>query len=184
MKTYIALLRGINVSGQKIIKMTDLKSMFEDLGFTSVLTYIQSGNVIFKNEEINSKEISAIIEQEILKKFGFEVSVLVLTKEELADIHDNNPYSEKLKTEKIDSKNMYFTLLSTMPNPQGVQELISNSYKPEEFIIKSNVIYFYAANSYGKTKLTNNFFEKKLKSAATTRNLKTIIKLLDLSNLI
>ncbi|WP_438710980.1 DUF1697 domain-containing protein [Aquimarina muelleri] len=181
MKTYIALLRGINVSGQKKIKMADLKSMLENLGFTSVTTYIQSGNVIFMNEEKNTKDLSAIIEKEILKKFSFDVPVLVLTREGLMDIYENNPYLDRIKTEEIEDKKMYFTLLSTLPNFNGVQELLSNSYKPEEFEITDNTVYFFAANGYGKTKLNNNFFEKKLKSVATTRNLKTIVKLLELS---
>lgn len=184
MKTYIALLRGINVSGQKKILMADLKSMFEDLGYSSVVTYIQSGNVIFKDEEIDSKVVSTVIKKEILKKFSFDVPVFVLTREDLVGIYVNNPYVDRIKTEEIEEKKMYFTLLSTLPNSDGVQEISSNSYEPEEFKITDKVVYFYAANGYGRTKLNNNFFEKKLKSVATTRNLKTVIKLLDLSELL
>lgn len=183
MKTYIALLRGINVSGQKKILMADLKSMFEDLGCSSVVTYIQSGNVIFKTEEKEIKDISALIKKEILNAFGFDVPVLVLTRKDLVSIYDDNPYLDRIKTEEMEENKMYFTLLSTTPNPNGVQELLSDSYTPEEFTIINKTVYFYAANGYGRTKLNNNFFEKKLTSVATTRNLKTVIKLLDLSEM-
>lgn len=183
MKTYIALLRGINVSGQKKIKMADLKTMLEDLGFTSVITYIQSGNIIFKEDKHDLSALEALIKNGILEAFGYDVPVLVRTPETLASIYENNPFLEKLKNEEIEEKKMFFTLLSNTPDAMAVEELTSNSYEAEEFLITNEVVYFYAANGYGRTKLHNNFFEKKLKSTATTRNLKTVIKLLELSNL-
>lgn len=182
MKTYIALLRGINVSGQKKIKMADLKTMLEDLGLTSVITYIQSGNIIFKDDKSDLNALEALIKNGIIEAFGYDVPVLVRTPETLASIYENNPFLEKLKNEEIEEKKMFFTLLSNTPDPMAVKELTSNSYE-EEFLITNEVVYFYAINGYGRTKLHNNFFEKKLKSTATTRNLKTVIKLLELSNL-
>ena len=65
MNTYISLLRGINVSGQKIIKMADLKTLFESLGFTNVKTYIQSGNIVFCSKESDHHEIKNLIERKI-----------------------------------------------------------------------------------------------------------------------
>ncbi len=183
MKIYIALLRGINVSGQKKIKMADLKVMFESLGFESVTTYIQSGNVVFKSGKDDPVLIGDTIKQGILKTFGYEVPVLVLTHEILTSIYQENPFLERLANEEIEEKKMYFTLLSNVPDISAVKELTSTSYGNEEFVITQKVVYFFAAHGYGRTKLHNNFFEKKLKCSATTRNLKTVIKLLELSNL-
>ena len=183
MITYIALLRGINVSGQKIIKMADLKVKLQNIGLTSVTTYIQSGNVIFKYKSDSTKAVSQLIKKEILKQYGFEVPVLVLTPEILASIYKNNPFAKRLEAEEIENKKMFFTLLSDTPDMVAVKELTSGSYKPEEFVITDQVVYFYAANGYARTKLTTNFFEKRLQSIATTRNLKTVIKLLELSDL-
>ena len=78
MKKFIALLRGINVSGQKKIKMSDLKLLFEDLGFQNVETYIQSGNVIFSSKEKSIKKLESKISSGIKSKYGFDVPVLVI----------------------------------------------------------------------------------------------------------
>ncbi len=183
MKTYIALLRGINVSGQKSIKMAVLKTMFENIGFSSVTTYIQSGNIVFKSNQTDTVTLSGVIKKEIAKHFGFDVPVLVLTPETLTAIYNNNPFAERIEKNVIEDKKMYFTLLSSAPDTTLTTELSSYASKEEAFVITDKVVYFYAANGYGKTKLNNNFFEKKLKCSATTRNLKTVIKLLELSNL-
>ncbi|WP_271768917.1 DUF1697 domain-containing protein [Aquimarina algiphila] len=184
MKTYIALLRGINVSGQKKIIMADLKIMFEELGCTSVSTYIQSGNIVFQHKK-DMLTFTDIIKKEILTQFGFDVPVLVLTREMLTTIYDNNPFLKRLEAKEIEDKKMYFTLLSRMPDHKDIEDVESTTARSgnEEFVIAKDVVYFYAANGYGKTKLNNNFFEKKLQSTATTRNLKTVIKLLELSKL-
>jgi len=178
MQTYIGLLRGINVSGQKKIKMADLKIMFEDLGFTSVITYIQSGNVFFKSEEKELEVIEDVIKKGIANTFGYDVPVLILTSETIQTIYKENPYLDRINNGEIEDKKMYFTLFSTSPDQEKIDVLQQQSYGEEEFIITSKVVYFFAANGYGKTKLTNNFFEKKLGVNATTRNLKTMVALL------
>ncbi len=181
MKIYIALLRGINVSGQKKIKMVDLKTMFENLGFTSVTTYIQSGNIIFKSDKEDIDFLGHCIKERILETFEYDVPVLVLTPKTLKSIHQNNPFSKRIMSGEIEEKRMYFTLLGSAPETTNPETCIAASSGGEEFVITKNVVYFFAANGYGKTKLNNNFFEKKLKCSATTRNLKTIIKLLEIS---
>src|SRR6187399_408069 len=91
MQTYIALLRGINVSGHKKIKMPDLKAMFEALGFTNVHTYIQSGNVVFESKSATGLESK--ISAKILEQFGFEVSVICRTAKEMEQVITRNPYA-------------------------------------------------------------------------------------------
>src|SRR5262245_39571797 len=96
MPTCISILRGINVSGSKLIKMTELKAMFEKLGFEDVVTYIQSGNVIFKTSKKDSFEkISEMIEKAIKKKFGYDVPVITTSAEELKKVIDKNPFMKK-----------------------------------------------------------------------------------------
>ena len=183
MKTYIALLRGINVSGQKKIKMADLKEMFETLGFSSVVTYIQSGNVIFQSTDNDIISIGGLIKKGIIKQFGFDVPVLVITPETPTEVYENNPFLDKIEKGELEAKKMYFTLLASSPDPAAKKELNALDTVEEAFFITEKVVYFFATNGYGKTKLNNNFFEKKLQCEATTRNLKTMIKLLELSNL-
>jgi len=179
MKTYIALLRGINVSGQKKIKMPDLRTCFEEMGCKDVQTYIQSGNVIFNHEAADSKELEQKIEQQILNKFGFQVENLVRTPSDLENIIKNNPFIGEPDKEV---NGIYITLLSEVPSFADKDKLKDISYKPEEFFIEERTIYLFLPFGYGRTKLNNNFFESKLKMKATTRNWKTVATLLELCN--
>jgi uncharacterized protein (DUF1697 family) len=178
MKTYICLLRGINVSGQKQIKMTDLKKMFEDLSFTQVQTYIQSGNVVFQSEQNDWTSLLNLIKDKIIKTFGFEVEVILLTTEDLIQIRDKNPF---LNDQSKDIDKFYVTFLADNPEKDRIENLKTFDYSPEEYILDNTAIYFYAANGYGRAKMNNNFFESKLKVFATTRNWKTVNKLVELS---
>lgn len=178
MSTYIALLRGINVSGQKLIKMTELKELFEKQGFQNVLTYIQSGNAIFYSKEKSSDTIKKIISNSIKQEFGFDVGVLVITPDIIEYVLKNNPFIKKNKG--LDK--LYVTFLSKQPSAENIKKLNSIDYSPEEYIINGKLVYLYVPNGYGKAKLNNNFFENKLKVEATTRNWKTINKLWELSN--
>ena len=94
MKKYISLLRGINVSGQKKIKMVDLKALYETLGFTDVLTYIQSGNVIFNSEIKDKFELIAKLEEAIQTRYGFYVPVQICTLNDLNDVLSNLPFKD------------------------------------------------------------------------------------------
>ena len=118
MLTYIALLRGINVSGQHKIKMTDLKQLFFDLGYHDVATYIQSGNVIFKS---NIKE-PILIENTIISAisihFGHAIEVLILTKDDLMTIFNANPFLAKDPT--TDISKLHVTILNKMPDLDGI----------------------------------------------------------------
>jgi uncharacterized protein (DUF1697 family) len=175
MKTYLALLRGINVSGQKKIPMAELRELLSKSRFENVQTYIQSGNVVFQSSEKNKTILVHAIQQAIENHFGFDVPVLVKTSQEIRHILDNCPFSEK---EKMTS---YFTLLHNQPQQSFIETTSKESYQNETFHIHGTCVYFYCSTGYGKAKCNNNFFERKLKVAATTRNYKTMIKLLSLS---
>jgi uncharacterized protein (DUF1697 family) len=177
MAIYISLLRGINVSGQKKIKMADLKNMYEELGFSEVVTYIQSGNVLFSTKPAPEKALERKIKKAILDAFGYDVPVLVLTYETLERLAVKNPYSP----EATDLKLLHMTLLSKPPEAAVMEAVQRLEYPGESFKITPEVVYLHLPNGYGRTKLNNNFFEAKLKVSATTRNLKTINKLLELA---
>ena len=175
MKTYIALLRGVNVGGYKKLPMVELRSLFSELGFEKTQTYIQSGNVVFKSKLIDVKVLKNEIEQAILRYFKFEVSVLVISPKDLKQFFDDCPFLETQKT------NSYFMFLFDKPNKDLVKKVSGLFYPNETFVITKTVIYFYSSVGYGKAKCNNSFFEKKLNITTTTRNYKTIIKLLSLS---
>ena len=175
MPTYIAILRGINVSGSKLLKMTELKAMLEKLGFEDVVTYIQSGNVIFKTSKKNLPEkISETIEKAIQKKFGFDVPVITTSAGELKKVIDNNPF---MKKKGIQLDKLHVTFLGTLPESSLVKAIEKLDFSPDEFMIVGREIYLHCPGGYGNTKLSNNFFEHKLKVRATTRNWNTVNKL-------
>jgi len=169
---HIAFLRGINVSGQKKILMADLKLLLQDAGFENVNTYIQSGNLVFESKLVDIEQIQNQIHQLIFEKYQFEVPTLVLTKDKLQTIINQNPF---LGIPAFNEKRMYFTLLFEMPKP----DLIEKLFVSDEYKIVDNVIYMHLNESYGDTKLNNNYFEKVLKTLATTRNLNTMLKMLE-----
>jgi uncharacterized protein (DUF1697 family) len=178
MKTYISILRGINVSGQRLIKMKALQELYAGMGFANVRTYIQSGNVIFETKPTEPAKLAASISSAILKVFGFEVPVIVLDREALTAVSGSNNFILCANRE-IDK--LHVTFLATEPEPSLKQVILSSEYLPDEFYIENKAVYLYCPNGYGNTKLNNNFFEKKLRVQATTRNWKTVLELVKLS---
>lgn len=179
MQTFISILRGINVSGQKKILMAELKALYESLQFKDVNTYIQSGNVIFKsNEKLSDIEFATKIEKAIYKEYGFEVPVIIRSKDEIHKIISVNPF---LKEKNMEEKRLYVTFLSETPAKENIEIAKGLDFSPDRFFIIGKEVYLCVPNGYGETKLSNNFFEKKLKVNATTRNWNTVQKLLQLA---
>jgi uncharacterized protein (DUF1697 family) len=169
--TYISLLKGINVGGNKKILMADLKQLYETCGCVAVQTYIQSGNVVLQSN-LSAQDVSAAVSRAIELRYGFEVAVLCLTHSELEQIIQNNPFAP-------DFVNTYFTILFA-PTQHGTR-LIADAYLPDRFHLTDQVVYVYCPNGgYGNTKLSNAFLEKQLKVTATTRNYATLVKLLEM----
>jgi uncharacterized protein (DUF1697 family) len=176
MNTYICILRGINVSGKNIIKMADLKQLFEAMGFINVKTYIQSGNVIFESKEQSTYNLGTSINEKINSKFGYNVPVLVKKSDYLRKIVATLPFSN------IDTSKLYVTFLSGKCTNPPMEQILEKKGHTELIHIEEETVYIYCPDGYGKTKLSNNFLEKKLQISATTRNWKTVNKLLELAS--
>jgi len=172
------MLRGINVSGHKMIKMEALRGSFEALGFRNVQTYVQSGNVIFEAGLAGIGGLPLIIGKRILRDFGFPVPVLLKTSEELQRIVHDNPF---LKQKGIDESKLHVTFLSATAPKSAGEDLKPLAVKPERFNVCGREIYLYCPNGYGRTKLSTNAIEKKLGLEATTRNWKTMNALVALA---
>lgn len=178
MTKYISLLRGINVSGQKKVKMADLKALYEALGYSDVFTYIQSGNVVFEHGSDDSITVKKDIEQAIEKNYGFSVHVDVRVRDEFKNIYAALPF-DNVDLEQ-DGTKILVTFLSENPENQNIEVLNAFVKPPEELIFGNRALYLHCPNGYGKTKLSNAFIEKKLAVTATTRNLKSVLKLCEL----
>jgi uncharacterized protein (DUF1697 family) len=181
MQTYICILRGINVSGSKIIKMDALRKMFDDLQFKNAQTYIQSGNIIFQDRKTACDILAKKIAKQILADFGFEVPMMVKERGELKDVLQNNPFVHERKR---DLAKLHVTFLSHEPAKEGLEKLKAGDYGADEYSFCGGVVYLFCPDGYGKTKLNNNFLESKLKMAATTRNWKTINELVRIAEAI
>jgi len=175
MKTYVALLKGINVGGHKKVPMAILRDLLTKTGFENVQTYIQSGNVVFQSsEKVNAIENK--IQKAFIDYFGFEVSVLIKTKQDLERIFDNCPFSEdKMKAG-------YFMMLHDTPEDDLIKEASEKVYEGEEYFIIKDCIYYFYEKGLGQAKFNVNFFERKFKTFATARNYNTMVKLLSLSS--
>jgi uncharacterized protein (DUF1697 family) len=178
MPTYIALLRGINVSGHKLIKMAALRRSLTALGLTKVQTYLQSGNVVFKTASDSADALSGKIEQKILHDFGFTVPVLLRTAQELAKVIVRNPF---LKDPAVDQSKLHVTFLSDIPPRKALAELSPLLATSEQLQMGGREIYLHCPNGYGNTKVSNVAIEKKLALRATTRNWNTTKALLTLA---
>ncbi|MES2567724.1 MAG: DUF1697 domain-containing protein [Bacteroidota bacterium] len=177
MHTYIAILRGINVSGHKIIKMEALRALCESLGFKNTKTYIQSGNIIFQCKKTIPAELEKKITTAIAETFNFEVPVIVKDANDLKTVIKNNPFLKR----KEDITKLHVTFLNNEPDKSSVDKIKECVYTEDEFTLSEKAVYLFCTNGYGNTKLTNTFFENKLKVSATTRNLKTLTELLNIA---
>ncbi|MDA3928987.1 MAG: DUF1697 domain-containing protein [Prolixibacteraceae bacterium] len=178
MITYISLLRGINVAGQRKIQMADLKESYLRCGFENVTTYVQSGNVIFMADKTSPDELIKIIESAIFLDFNYDVPVQVVTVLGLKKIFARNPFLKKGVT---DITKLHVTFLEKEPDEELMKEIEVDPTSDDEFIRDGSTIYLHCPNGYGKSKLSNTFFETQLKVKATTRNWKSITKLVELS---
>jgi uncharacterized protein (DUF1697 family) len=177
MKTYVALLRGINVGSHKRVAMADLRALFEGLGAADVATYVQSGNVVFKSAD-GAEKLTRAIERRIHRDLGLSVTVVVLTRAQLTKVLGGNPFA---KAKKAPSK-LHVAFLAEKPPRAKVSKLDPEHGRPDEFRVVGRQVYLHYPSGYGKTKLTNAYFEKQLGVAATTRNWRTITKLGELAS--
>jgi len=173
---YAALLRGINLGSRNKISMADLRALFEQLGAEDVQTHVQSGNVFFRSRRA-AAELERTIEKGIETELGLDIRVLVRTKAQLAKVVRHNPFLAGAPPQTP----LYVTFLAEKPAPARVRELDPNAFEPETFEVVGRDVYLRFPNGYGRSKLSNAYFEKQLDVAATTRNWNTVTALADLA---
>ena len=173
----VSLFRGINVGGNRIVPMNELKTLHEALGFRDVVTYIQSGNVVFSSDETDPAQLASQIEENFAQKFGFRSQVIVRTLVELEETIVNNPFQNSPEKE---SKWVLVLFLATRPQSSALEDL-KNSYSgPEEMYLIGQELFVYYPDGVGRSKLTLPLIEKKLKTAGTGRNWNTVLRLRDM----
>jgi uncharacterized protein (DUF1697 family) len=176
LKTWIALLRGVNVLGSRKLPMKDLIATLERAGFASVRTYIQSGNVVFQSAEGPARPLSTQIAQLIQKKFGFQPQVMVLSERELAAAVSGNPFPAAA----VDHKLLHLFFLSERPSNPDLDSLARLKTGSEAFVLKGAVFYLHTPQGFSISKVRSKI-ERCLGVHATARNWRTANQLLEMS---
>ena len=176
-RTHVALLRAINLGRRNKVSMADLRTLFATLGAEDVTTHLQSGNVVFASGGASLAELTQTIEEAIRREFGLDVTVVVRTGAEFGRISSGNPFAER----GAEPAQLHVTFLAGKPDGARVRAVQRERTEPDEFRIAGREVYLHCPNGYGKTKLTNAYFEKRLGVAATTRNWNTVTKLAELA---
>jgi uncharacterized protein (DUF1697 family) len=175
-KTYVALLRGINLGAHKKVSMSDLRALFTDLGAEDVATYVQSGNVVFRSGD-SAGELTQALEKRIRRDLCHDVNVLLRTQRQLAELVAGNPFADRTS----ELTKLHVTFLADKPDPARVRKLDPRLAEPDEFRVIGQEVYLHTPNGYGRSKLSNAYFEKQLDVSATTRNWRTVTKLAELA---
>jgi len=175
MKTYIILLRGLMPTGKNKVLMTPLRQVLVDAGFVDVRTYIQSGNVLARST-LTGSQVEKVVHHEIEKHFGGDIVVLARTSLQVRQIFADNPFKD------ADTAKLYFTILESKPAQEKIKLLAGHTFLPDNFVVTNKAVYIHCPVAYGLTKLNNNFIERTLGVSATTRNYRTMAKLIELSD--
>jgi len=175
MKTLIALFRGINVGGKNLLPMKQLVSIMEDIGCLDVITYIQSGNAVFRSEENRTSQLSGKISSAIKKQHGFEPYILLLEAADIEKAISGNPFPEA----ESEPKSLHVGFLSATPKKPDIQTLETLRKKTERFVLKDAVFYLHAPEGVGRSKLAASA-EKLIGVSMTGRNWRTLCKIKDL----
>lgn len=174
MSVWIALIRGINVGG-RTVRMKELVSLLESLGYEDVRTYVQSGNAVFRSNEKSAAAIGGKIGKAIEKQYGFEPSVMMLTAAQLKKAAAGNPFPEADEN----PKSLHLFFLREAPKKPDLEKLQSLATKTERFALSGAVFYLHAPDGFGTSKLGERA-EKALGVAATGRNWRTVQALLEM----
>lgn len=176
---YIVLLRAINVGGHSVVRMSDLRGVFESLGFTEVVTYIQSGNVLFNSKEKDRQRLTNLLEKKLESSFGYKSSVFVLTRRQLEDAAAKNPFAPESRDKE---QHCHLMFLSGEPDKTHSAALMQMQGDDYSFSIEGKVLYFAYSRQYEGPARRSINFEKILGVTGTARTWKVVNKLIELSS--
>jgi uncharacterized protein (DUF1697 family) len=178
MARVIALLRGINVGGNKKVPMAELRTLLGRLGHEDVKTYVNSGNAVFTARAAPAPELEAAIEAALQQTFGFDVAVIVRTRDELAAIAADNPLADV-----ADDPSRHLVLFAREPiDPAAVADVDPAGYAPEAFALRARELHLWNPEGISKSELVKTMTEKRLGVTVTGRNWRTVEKLLALAD--
>jgi uncharacterized protein (DUF1697 family) len=177
--TYAALLRGINVGGNRKLPMAALRTLLEDLGHGDVRTYLQSGQAVFTSGHGDEESLAAELARAIEERFGFTVDVVVRDHAYLKSVAENCPFPAA----ELEAKQLHVTYYSVPVTEERFAEVDQPAYLPEEFRLGDRALYLYAPDGLGRSRLAVELARPRLNKGliATSRNWNTVVKLVELT---
>ena len=174
-KKFVALFSGINVGGNRIVKMAELRAFFEELGFSDVTSYVQSGNVVFRADDSDAPALTKRLEAAFEEKWSFHSRIMVRDADWLERLVRENPYPEVAS----DHTKLHAYVLEREPMAEEVARLTEKCGGPERFEIKGDALYLHAPDGLGKSAFAN-LIPRTLKVPTTARNWRTVLALLEM----
>ncbi|NDZ81388.1 DUF1697 domain-containing protein [Streptomyces sp. SID10853] len=176
---YAVLLRGINVGGARKVPMADLRELLTGLGHGDVRTYLNSGNAAFSSDTAGEEGLAASVEKAIEDRFGFTVDCLVRSGAYLRAVADGCPFPAA----ELQGKQLHVTFFSGPVGPERFAALDQRAYLPEEFRLGDRVLYLYAPDGLGRSKLAEALNRPAVNKGitGTSRNWNTVLKLAELT---
>ena len=175
MNTFVILLRGVTPTGKNKVPMAPLRTALTKGGLKNVRTYIQSGNVI-ASSELTQVALEKLVHEIVRRSFGGDIAVVARAAEQFSGILKRNPFAD------AEGARLYFTLFATEPDKKLLKGFLSIDFSPDQVRFVKNTMYTLYATKHSDSKFNNNFFERKLKVTATTRNLNTMVNLVALAD--
>jgi len=174
---YAALLRGINVGGRNKLPMKELVGIFEKEGCDEVRTYIQSGNVVFRAPAGTIDAVAAAVRDGIARRFGFDVPIILRSASDLARVAAANPFL----VDAPNPKHLHVGFLADAPRPDAIAALDAARSDVDRFAVVGSEVYLHVPGGMGRTKLTTDWFDRRLETAMTVRNWRTVNTLVEMT---
>lgn len=174
MTTWLALLRGINVGGQKMVAMSDLREIVSDLRFSDVQSVLQSGNLVFRGDARSDADLERLLEAEAGKRLGLETHFFIRSAEEWRDVVRGNPFRREAES---DPAHLVVLFLKEAPGAGNVRALQKAITGREVVRAEGRHAYVVYPDGQGKSRLTNALIERSLGTRVTARNWNTVLKL-------
>jgi uncharacterized protein (DUF1697 family) len=175
---HVALLRGINVGGRNKVPMKGLAAMFAEARCLEVQTYVQSGNVVFEATDAIARRVPSLVGQALLARLGLRIPLVMRTAAELRAAARGNPF---LKA-GADPATLHVAFLADRPEAARVAALDAARSPPDELAVRGREIYLRCPGGYGRSRLTNQYFDSRLGTVSTVRNWRTVLALLELAS--
>lgn len=173
MPRYVALLRSVNLGGHGRLAMNDLRASMAALGYTDIVTYIQSGNVLFDARSKDELTVASAIEERLAQDFGDAPAVILRTVPEMLRVGRSSPYAKK----GADPARHHVTFLAERPDQKLVASLVLPPSGRDELVVDGREVYVHTPDGYSNSKLTGTLLERRLGVLSTTRNWNTVTKL-------